>query len=222
MRAKKNIKLCHRSFQKGRFYDQHQFTPDDVYKNEKIPWLKTKIFRGGKFRKISYKEVNDCLWQSSTKRKFFKLIVLKKTPYKVRKGKLDYRKPAYLLAEKSEVPTKHLIQAYHDHIGIELNIKDEKQLGVTEAQVRNEKSVFKQPAFSVATYSALLLAAIATYQEKVTPHFGVLPIWRKNVKRPSTRMLIRQLKKEVLAEPNLIHELHLSSEQIEMLLRVSA
>jgi hypothetical protein len=222
MRCRKDIKLCHRSPKKGRFYAKKKFTPEEVYQNNKIPWLEAKIFRGGKFRQIKYKPVHDCFWQSVTKRKPYTLIALKRIPYRTRPGHFSYRQPAYLLCEKSDIPTHHLIQAYHDHGGIELNIKDEKWMGVGQAEVRNERSVVKQPAFVVATYSSLLLAAISVYREKITPHLGVLPLWQKDARRPSLRMLIKQLKKELLRDPNLIHELHLSPEAIEMVLKMAA
>jgi hypothetical protein len=153
MRCRKDIKLCQRSSKKGRFYAKKKFTPEEIYQDDKIPWLEANIFRVGKYRKIYYKQVNDCFWQSVSKRKPYTLIVLKRIPYCPRKGHTSYRDPAYLLCEKSEVPTDHLIQAYHDHPGIELNFKDEKWIGVGDAQVRNERSVARQPAFVVATYT---------------------------------------------------------------------
>jgi hypothetical protein len=222
MRCRKDIKLCHRSPKKGRFYAKKKFTPEEVYQDNKIPWLEAKIFRAGKYRQIQYKQVHDCFWQSVTKRKLYTLIALKRIPYHTRKGHTSYRKPAYLLCEKSEIPTHHLIQAYHDHPGIELNFKDEKWIGVGDAQVRNERSVVRQPAFVVATYSSLLLAAISVYREKIIPPLDVLPLWQKDAKRPSIKMLIKQLKKELLRDPNLIHELHLSLETIEMVLKIAA
>jgi hypothetical protein len=222
MRCRKDIKLCHRSPKKGRFYAKKKFTPEEVYQDDKIPWLKAKIFRAGKYRQIEYKEIHHCFWQSRTKRKPYTLIVLKKTPYQIRKGHISYRDPAYLLCEESEIPAHHLIQAYHDHIGIELNFKEEKWVGVGDAQVRNERSVARQPAFVVATYSSLLLAGIAAYREKIIPPLDVLPLWRKDARRPTIRMLTKQLKKELLRYPDLIHELHLSPEAIEMLLKMAA
>jgi hypothetical protein len=222
MRCRKDIKLCHRSPKKGRFYAKKKFTPEEVYKDDKKPWLEAKIFRAGKYRQIQYKEVRDCFWQSTTKRKAYTLIALKKIPYHTRKGHTSYREPAYLLCEKSEIPIHHLIQAYHDHPGIELNFKDEKWIGVGDAQVRNERSVARQPAFVVATYSSLLLAGIAAYREKIIPPVDVLPSWRKDARRPSTRMLIKQLKKELLRDPDLIHKLDLSREAITMVLKIAA
>jgi len=223
MRCRKDVKICHKSSVKKRFYAQKKFTPEDLYKDEKIPWITAKVFRAGKYREIEYKETHNCFWQSATKRKPFTLIVLKKTPYYPRKGHMSYRDAAYLLCEESQIEAVELIQAYHDHIGIELNFKEEKQvIGVGEAQVRNENSVKRQPAFSVAVYSSLLLVGIVAYREKLIPHVFPLSSWRKDVRRPSIRMLIKQLKKELLAKPNLIHQLNLSSESIEMILKMAA
>lgn len=222
MRCRKDIKLCHRSSKKGSFYAKKKFTPEEVYQDDKIPWLEAKIFRAGKYRQIEYKEIHNCFWQSATKRKPYTLVVLKRTPYHSRKGHTSYRNPAYLLCEESEIPAHHLIQAYHDHMGIELNFKEEKWIGVGDAQVRNEKSVIRQPSFVVATYSSLLLAGITAYGEKIIPPLDALPNWRKDARRPAIRMLTKQLKKELLSNPDLIHELHLSPEAIEMLLKIAA
>jgi hypothetical protein len=44
--------------------------------------------------------------------------------------------------------------------------KEKSLLAVTEAQVRNEKSVERELYFQIALYSALLLAAKKTYENK--------------------------------------------------------
>ena len=61
-------------------------------------------------------------------------------------------------------PIEQLVQASFDRWQIEVNHRDEKDiLGVGQAQVRSPQSVPRQPAFMVATYSMILLAALQTF-----------------------------------------------------------
>jgi hypothetical protein len=163
-RCRSDAKLCRHSTSKNRVYDEKKFTPEQVRKDESIPWLKKSFFYGGKWREIRYKETSNVLWENGTKRKPLRLIILAPLPY-VRGGKRNYRNPAYLLATSVDVPVEILVQAYLDRWQIEYNHRDEKSiLGVGEAQVWNELSVKRQPAFHVAVYSALLMANVTRLQ----------------------------------------------------------
>jgi hypothetical protein len=226
VRCRKDIKLCFAVKQpksKSQFYAKRKFTPESVYKNPQIPWERCKIFRAGKYRMTYYKAIKNVFWQTVTKRIPLTLIVLKRIPYHPRKGHTSYRQPAFLLVLGHEIKLRQAIQAYHDHLAIELNIKEEKSIiGIGDAQVSNEESVKRQPAFAVCAYSALLLSSVVTYQDVMTPQLAILPAWRKEVTRPSIRLLIRQLKKELLYEPTLIFQLKLPPQAIEMVLKLAA
>ena len=63
-RARKDAKLCfHAPIDSRRFYATEKFTPEKVRLDESRAWKTTKIFYGGKGRKIRYKEVNNVYWQ---------------------------------------------------------------------------------------------------------------------------------------------------------------
>jgi hypothetical protein len=208
-RCRKNAKLCFRNEGKGRaFYSKEKFTPEQVRQDDHIPWQEIRIFHGGEWRKIRYKEVNNVFWQNGTKRKRLKLIVIAATPYKLtKKGKTLYRQPAYILITDTEGPLQEYIQAYFDRWQIEVNHREEKDtLGVGEAQVRNDKSVPRHPAFRVAAYSALLLASIISYKDSYTDDFNILPSWRKKKKRPSCLDLVHLLRKQLTMNPKLALE----------------
>jgi hypothetical protein len=226
VRCRKDIKLCFaakRPKSKSQFYAKKTFTPESVYKDPKIPWEKMKVFRAGKYRTTYCKIVKSVFWRTVTKRKPFTLLVLKRIPYHPRKGHTSYREPAFLLILGNEIEPKKAVQSYHDHLSIELNIREEKSIiGVGEAQVRNQQAVKRQPAFVVSTYSALLLSSVVTYQDVMTPQVAILPLWRKEVTRPSIRMLLKQLKKELLYQPSTISELKLPPQMIEMVLKLAA
>jgi hypothetical protein len=63
-RARKDAKLCFRApVDSRRFYAVEKFTPEQVRQDESRTWKTTKIFYGGKRRKIRYKEVPNVYWQ---------------------------------------------------------------------------------------------------------------------------------------------------------------
>jgi len=200
-RARKDAKLCFRDeIGSKKFYGKNKFTPEQIRQDETIPWNKTSVYHGGKWREVRFKEVDKVLWQRGTKKQFLKLIVIAPTPYRLTKnGKVYYRDPAYLLCQESEIASEILIQKYFDRWQIEVNHREEKDtLGIGQAQVRSEKSVPRQPVFVVAAYSALLLAGVLCFSDLRQDAFMLLPKWRKNAKRPSCLDLIQLLRKELV------------------------
>jgi hypothetical protein len=63
-RARKDARLGGRAPQPSRrFYALETFTPDEVRQDDSSPWRQTKLFYGGKRRKIRYKEVPQVYWR---------------------------------------------------------------------------------------------------------------------------------------------------------------
>jgi hypothetical protein len=222
-RCRRNIKLCFAAKQgERRFYNEHKFTPDDIRKDENIAYQQIQLFYGGELRAIKYKEINHVFWQNGAKRKELRCIVIAPLPY-VRGGKRNYRDPAFLLTTDTKNSIEFLIQAYLDRLQIEYNFRDEKSiLGVGQAQVRNEKSVQKQPALHVASYSALLLANLMTYKDQYHEDFGPIPSWRLTPKRNTCRALVGLLRKQLLDHPEKIIELGLTPPIISAILSKAA
>jgi hypothetical protein len=210
-RCRKDSKLCFRSTIPHKVYDDKKFTPESIRKDQGIPWSTKKIFYGGEWREMQYKEVSNVLWQNGTKRKPLRVIVLAAVPYRNKSGKINYRDPAYLLSTDLNVPTKVLIQGYLDRWQIEYNHRDEKSiLGVGHAQVRNKNSVVKQPAFHVAVYSALLMANIIAYKDQHHPDFGENPRWRPKAKHNTTRALVGLLRFHLIENTEALAQLGLA------------
>ena len=67
--------------------------------------------------------------------------------------------------------------------------------------MRSPLSVPRHPAFAVACYSNLLLAALRAFGPGRTEQFLPLPKWRKNSKRPSLVDLLTLLRKEINETP---------------------
>ncbi len=209
-RARKDARLCFRAPQDSRrFYDTQTFTPEQVRQNESRPWKQTKMFYGGKRRKIRYKEVVRVHWRSAAGRIPLRLLVVAPTPYRKRKSsRLYYRQPAYLLTTDLKSSAKRLLQIYFDRWQIEVNHRDEKDtLGVGQAQLWNVHAVPKQPVLVVAAYSALLLASLQAFGIERGKAYQPLPKWRRKASRPSCLDLVTLLRKEIAEHPELIKHL---------------
>jgi hypothetical protein len=204
VRGRKNAKLCLRApLDSRRFYAAEKFTPEQVRQDPHRLWRTTKIFYGGKRRKIRYREVKEVYWQRGSGKQPLRLIVVAPTPYRKSKSrKLYYRDPAYLFTTDLKSPVKQLLQIYFDRWQIEVNHREEKDtLGVGQAQLWNVTSVPKQPVLAVASYSALLLASLQAFGAERGNAYAPLPKWRRKARRPSCLDLITLLRKEMAENP---------------------
>jgi len=212
-RARKNIVLCFRyEGPSRRFYAKHKFTPEQVRVDDSRAWQTTKIFYGGKRRKVQYKEVPGVYWQGGARKRPLRLLVVRPTRYRKKKSaRFYYRQPAFLLTTVVNGTVRQLLQIYFDRWQIEVNHREEKDtLGVGQAQLRNVTSVPKQPAFAVAAYSALLLASLKAFGAERGRAYAALPKWRRRAQRPSALDLITLLRKEITENPEMVAHLGLN------------
>ena len=208
-RARKDAVLCWRAPQgTRRFYGTEKLTPEQVRQDQAQPWKETKIFYGGKRRKVRYKEVAVVYWQGGAGRCPLRLLVVAPTPYRKRKSrKLYYRRPAFLLTTDLNSSAKQLLQIFFDRWQIEVNHRDEKDtLGVGQAQLWNVTAVPKQPVLAVAAYSAMLLASLIAFGAERGEAYAALPKWRRKAHRPSCLDLITLLRKEMAEHPELLKD----------------
>jgi hypothetical protein len=198
-RCRKDARLCLPA-QEGsrRKYDAQIFTPEQVRKDENMPWNQASVYYGGETRNIRFKEAKAVLWRRGAGTRQLRLIVIAPLPYKFSKhSRTNYRDPAYLLTTDLYSSADRLLQAYFDRWQIEVNHREEKDLlGVGQAQVRSPKSVPRHPAFAVACYSLAMLAALRTFGPGRTNSFSELPKWRKHSKRPSFLDILTVLRRE--------------------------
>jgi hypothetical protein len=208
VRARKDAKLCLRAADNTRrFYAPEKLTPEQVRKDDGRAWKLTRIFYGGKRRRVRYKELNNLYWQRGAAKRALRLFVLAPTPYRKSKSrKLYYRDPAYLLSTDLHSSPTSLLQIYFDRWQIEVNHREEKDtLGIGQAQLWNVTSVPKQPVLAVASYSALLLASLLAFGAERGTAYAELPKWRRNARRPSCLDLITLLRKEMTQPSPLLH-----------------
>jgi hypothetical protein len=199
-RARRDIQLCRRAPAGARsVYDTGKFTPELVRQDERVVWKKVRIFYGGQWRKVRYKEVSGVLWQSGARQRPLRLFVIAPIPYYVPSRRRNhYRDPAFLLTTDLKGSARELLQPYFDRWQIEVNHRELKDtLGVGQAQLRSAQSVPRQPAFAVAAYSALMLAGLLAFGPERSERFQALPKWRRHAQRPSCLDLITLLRKEM-------------------------
>jgi len=199
-RARRDCRLCHAAAPGGRrFYSPEQFTADQIRQSDSQAWQQARTFHGGQWRDVRYKEVATVYWRSGGAKRPLRLLVVAPVPYHSGKGKRKYySEPAFLLTTDLQHSAAVLLQAYFDRWQIEVNHREIKDtLGIGQAQLRNPRSVPRQPAMLVAAYSALLLAGIQVFGDTRREAFPALPKWRRNARRPSCLDLVTLLRQEV-------------------------
>jgi hypothetical protein len=166
-------------------------TPEQLRQDAATPWEKCSIFAAGKKHELNYKTNAPVFWRKAAATQPLRLIVLRPLRYRAH-GHTLYRDPAYLLVSDPDIAVPAALQAYFYRWEIEVDQKDEKDLlGVGQAQVWNDTSVERQPAFHVAAYAALLVAAIQAYGLNTTSAVGRLPLWREH--KPPARLSVAHL-----------------------------
>jgi len=198
-RTRKDLRLCFRhQGSGGRYYGEQTFTPEEIYADPNIAWQQMLIFHGGGWRRVFCKEVTRVLWRRGGAKKMLRLVVVRERNYYGKKARRYRRKRAYLLSSDLESSLKELLQEYFDRFEIEFNHRDEKDiLGVGQAQVWAKKSVPRVPEFMVATYSLLLLSALAAYGPTRSQDYLPLPKWRRQARRASCLDLVNLLRQQI-------------------------
>ena len=200
-RCRKDARLCFQDLSDSRRkYAVEVFTPEDVRKSDRCEWKETRIYFGAKPRKVRYQVVANLLWRRGAGTRQLRLIVIAPVPYKMSThSHINYRDPAYLLTTDLKTSPKKLLQHYFDRWQIEVNHRDEKTiLAVGHSHVWSRLSVPRQPTFTVASYSLLLLACLRRTGPGRTSDFPPLPKWRKTpANRPSLQDVLTLLRKDI-------------------------
>jgi hypothetical protein len=174
-----------------RVYGKDLGTPEQMRKDDSIPWQRASIFAAGRSHQLRYKSVGPVLWRRGAQHRHLRLLIIAPLAYHAHGHRL-YRDPAYLLVTDPAADVVPVLQAYFYRWEIEVDQKDEKDLlGVGQAQVWSKQAVSHQPAFHVASYAMLLLAAIQSFGLNSTTALPPLPHWR--IRKPPTRLSAAQL-----------------------------
>lgn len=136
-------------------------TPEQIRQSPSVPWQQVKGWAAGKAHIFNVKIVQNLLWRPAGKQHNLTLIIIKPLGYRLTKNSQTiYRQPAYLIHTKSNLSLEKLLQAYLWRWEIEVNFREEKTLiGCGQSQVRTEKAIKTLPAFVIAMYAFINLAA---------------------------------------------------------------
>lgn len=151
-----------------RVYGNRLPTPEQIRQEDQAPWQLVNAWAARKSHDFKIKVVRNLRWRSAGEHHDLQLVIIKPLAYRLTKtSRLLYRDPAYLICTDNNLPIDKLLQAYLWRWEIEVNFRDEKTLlGCGEAQVRNPNSAEKVPAFTVAAYSLMHLAAHNAFKER--------------------------------------------------------
>jgi DDE superfamily endonuclease len=178
-------------------------TPEQLLKDESVPWETAEAFACGRRHEFKIKRLKLVVARMDKAARPMQILVIKPLGYRLTQGgKLFYRQPAFLVCTDPQLPVEQLLQFFLWRWDIEVNFRDEKTiLGVGQAQVRTPASNQSAPALAVAAYAMLLLASIRTYGKAGTPDRLHQPKWykRKTQQRATTSELINQLRFELWA-----------------------
>jgi len=174
-------------------------TPEQMRQDDSLPWQRASIFAAGRMHQLRYKSIGPVLWRRGAGQRPLRLLIIAPLAYHAHGHRL-YRDPAYLLVTDPTADVVQVLQAYFYRWEIEADQKEEKDLlGVGQAQVWSKQAVSHQPAFHVASYAMLLLAAIRCFGMNSIAALPRLPLWRET--KPPTRMsagqLIARLRSEI-------------------------
>jgi len=178
-----------------RCYGDPAPTPQELLKDDCVPWSKARVWASGKYHDCEYKSIDRIQWRKAGPTRLLRLIVIRPLSYRLTsESRLLYRQPAFLICTDPDLAIETVIQDYFWRWDIEVNHRDEKQLiGVGQAQVRSELSVELVPAFAVASYSMLLLASAKLHGFEATqPNFEP-PKWRRKSVAKQQRLTTGQM-----------------------------
>ena len=170
-RIRKDVRMHHmpeteKTKGRNRIYGEQCPTPEDIRKSEDIPWTEVKSFAAGTLHAFNVKIVKSLKWRTAGKGHTLQMVIIRPLGYRLKKGgKMLYRKPAYLICTDNDLAIEKLLQAYIWRWEIEVNFREEKTInGCGQAQVRNEISAAKTPAFVVAIHAFLHLSNLVLKQ----------------------------------------------------------
>jgi len=187
---------------RNRVYGAAAPTPEQVRKDQNIPWQHVLVFAAGKLHAMRVKTLAP-LRSKIAGQQLLRLIVIEPLGYRLRKNsKILYRKPAYLICTDTSRSLQEIVQAYVWRWEIEVNHRDEKNiLGLGQAQVRGPAACARVPAFLVASYAMALLAAHHVIQNQGAGQALPKPSWQRQRKqsRPSLQQIIQCMRAELWA-----------------------
>lgn len=194
-----------------RLYGERLPTPDEMHRDGGVQEHELVCGVMHQHAKITFKSMEDVRWPTALRNQSCSIFAIRGQYYR-KYGRRRNTHPAFLVmtgdvavtgvdgGPPGGVKPTVLLEAYLLRWEIEVGFRDQKNwLGVGKAQVRNEMSVKRTPAFMSACYAMLLMASMKAFDDKRTEAFDPLPKWRTVAPlRPSIRDLVKELRREVI------------------------
>lgn len=175
-----------------RCYGRRLPTPEELRRDQTIPWQKVQAFAAGRTFDFDIKSIAPVRWKAAGGEAKLKLIIVRPLAYRARKrAPMSYRQPAYLICTDPSVSDAEILQSYLWRWEIEVNFRDEKTLvGLGKAQVRTRSAIESVSALIVFAYALLLLAVD---RNRLLHRPLPRPLWqRPDPKRESARITTPQ------------------------------
>lgn len=160
-------------------YGERIPTPEQIRQSNDFDYETIKAWATGNVHDFQVKVIRNLKWRPAGEHHNLQLVIIRPLGYKLTKtSRILYREPAYLICTDSNLQTDELLQAYLWRWEIEVNFRDEKTLlGCGQAQVRSPQSIEKAPAFTVAMYAFVHLAALVANKVRDTSSILPRPKW---------------------------------------------
>lgn len=190
------------------FYQPDSFTPDSIRtEHQTHPFTEAPIRLTNRTITVRYKDIGNVYWPGAAKRRPLRLLMVAQPHHKAKgtsgQAPCFDQDTYHIITTDLERPAHEIIQAAFDRWQIEVAHREQKTVfGIGDAQVRNEKSVQRHPAFAVACYSLLHLAAIELHQEHPDCLNIQMPKWHTRRSRPSIQTLLNVLRQEIQNNPD--------------------
>ena len=162
-----------------KIYGERIPTPEQIRQSTEHEYKVIKAWATGKIHDFHVKVIHNLKWRPAGENHHLQLVIIRPLGYRLTKfSRILYREPAYLICTDDNLNTEELLQAYLWRWEIEVNFRDEKTLlGCGQAQVRSPQSIEKAPAFSVAMYAFIHLAALVANKIRDTSSILPRPKW---------------------------------------------
>jgi len=186
-----------------RLYGEQLPTPEMMHRDAGVAECSLECGVMHQHASVTYKSMQNVRWPTALKNQPCSIYAIKGQYYR-KYGNTQHTHPAFLVVTgnigAAGVTPETLLEAYLLRWEIEVGFRDQKNwLGIGKAQVRNESSVKRTPAFMSACYSMLLMSSMKVFDDKRTEDFAPLPKWRNIAPlRPSIRDLVSLLRAEVI------------------------
>ena len=187
-----------------RQYAPDKFTPESVRTDDTIPWREVTVFYGGKRRTLRSKELRGVLWQRGAGTQLLRLLVVAPTPSQLSpNARTSSRQPGYPLVNDLDLPVALLLKPI-SIAGRSRSITATKSNSSASPPPTFGMTVrsIACPAFMVAAYSTLLLAAPHAYGPQRTDHYPPSPGWQKRRRRPSCLDWLHLLRQQAGEHPD--------------------